>query len=445
LSIFPALMDRDFMYPALLLKVTGFTGRFCPTVLVSDSFIVAPPAQFYSFMAAGFSWNRASLLDMLGDPAGPDFNASIVREVMYLLLFPAKVDVPQTAFKAALDLITGTAYAAEFSSGGAPSHTFAPTPQTTPRHIERTSSDTSLNGTGDFSGLQSPTPEPATLPIARHDFAKAEKLLWSMLTAHDELSTTATPSKAEAAACLRVYRRLLQTAHWKPDSLSSKQTTRSGLLHFMSAATGANFSGDIDESQDAGQGGGSDALQSIVLEVEEVFCTLNLLSALCKALVLAHKTREKKLGPALFAGLNGANDTSTVSLEELFESVSVGTKSDFANSILECLSNCAYLWRRRYEPSLLATFKSANLLLQKPTNASPDSTAGTVSHPGGISGRPRTLVAHTLKEANRRFLLQDSPVIPASAVFRLVTKNIPLPKSVHEFIHLLFANRVTRI
>lgn len=198
-----------------------------------------------------------------------------------------------------------------------------------------------------------------------------------------------------------------------------------------------SFGGDIDENaHDPALGLGVETTaQGTVLEVEELFCTLNLLSSLCKALVLAHKTRERKNGH-----VSGAEETVTLSLQELFESVSVGTKSDFANSILECLSSCAYLWRRRYEPSLLAAFKSANLLLQRPPTGVHDEAA----HSEGRDQVARThsskgLVALTIREANRRFILQDAPLIPASAVFRLVTKNIPLPKSVHDFIHRLFA------
>jgi hypothetical protein len=361
---------------------------------------------------------------MLGDPASGEFNANIVREVLYLLVFPAKVETPQVAFQVMMDLITGSTYASELAAGES-------TPaegqqgsngKSATQHLERTGSEISL-----LAGAENAPSPFQTAPRAagaRQNYARAEKLLWSLLTSRDSISTACVPSKSEAAALLRVYRRVLQAAQWKPDTLANKQITKSGLLSFMAGGSGANFSGDIDESaHDALAHSGVDMTHSMVLEVEELFCTLNLLSALCKVLVLAHKTHEKKHA-------NGAAEDgeSHLSFEALFESVSVGTKSDFANSILESLSSCTYLWKRRFEGSLLMTFKTENLLLHKPRVAAVD----------GAPSSQRVDVSSTIKESNRRFLLQDTPLVPAAAVFRLVTKSIPLPKSVHEFIQRLF-------
>jgi hypothetical protein len=358
---------------------------------------------------------------MLGDPAAGEFNANIVREVLYLLVFPAKVETPQVAFQVMMDLITGATYASELVAGESGAADGQGSNGKVVAHLERTSSEMSLLG-----GAES-TPSPAQVGAvgARQNLARAEKLLWSLLTSRDSMSTAAVPSKGEAAALLRIYRRVLQAAQWKPDTLANKQITKSGLLSFMAGGSGANFSGDIDESaHDALAHSGVDITHAMVLEVEELFCTLNLLSALCKALVLAHKTHEKK-------HTGSADDgESHLSFEALFESVSVGTKSDFANSILECLSSCTYLWKRRFEGSLLMTFKVENLLLHKPKSSADSATSSTPSQ--------RADVASTIKEANKRFLLQEAPLVPASAVFRLVTKSIPLPKSVHEFIQRLF-------
>ena len=49
------------------------------------------------------------------------------------------------------------------------------------------------------------------------DLAKAEKLLWGLLTNQDENSNAANvvPTKAEAAMCLKLYRMVLNTADWK--------------------------------------------------------------------------------------------------------------------------------------------------------------------------------------------------------------------------------------
>ena len=402
-------------------------------------------------MFGGFAWNRMSLLDMLGDPAGLEFNANIVREAMYLLMFPAKVEVPQTAFQTMMDLVTGSAFAAELKTmqgvgGGAfgPGNALVTVNGNTSRTdktstgLERSASDASISGTGSTEAV----PLRAELGVShvlRQDLVKAEKLLWALLTAQDGMSTTAVPTKSEAAVCLRVYKRVLQLANWKPDSLANKQTTKSGLLSFIAVGASANFSGDIDDN--ALERAGVDTTQSIVFEVEELFCTLNMLAALCKAVVLAHKAHEKNHSvgaPGSGTHLPGGGLT-VMSCEALFDPVSVGTKSDFANSVLECLSSCAFLWRRRFEGSLLASFKAANLLLLKPIQEhSPHHPTASSNSSSSSHSRSTWLIAHTIREANRQYLLQHIPIIPAAAIFRLVTKNIPLPKSVHEFIQRLF-------
>lgn len=385
-------------------------------------------------MFAGFAWNRVSLVDMLGDPAGLDFSVSIVKEAMYLIMFPAKVELPHATFQVVMDLIMGTTYASELrgveNSVDKTATASNALTNIEAKHFERTSSDVSLSG---FT--ESDQQGGKTESTCKSDMAKTEKLLWTLLTSQDGLEMTAVPDKNEAGACLRVYRRILQTAAWKPDSLANKQITKSGLLSFI--AGGASTNGDVDDTvYDPARA--ADGIPTIVLEVEELFCILNFLAAICKALVLAHKAYEKKMISAVATGarIEGSESRlSVVSFAALFETVSVGTKSDFANSILECLNSCAFLWKRRFEASLLASFKMTSLELSKPT---PSSTISPESAQAPtLTGKE--LFLHTIRESNRRFVLLDAPVIPASAVFRLITKNIPLPKSVHDFIHRLFA------
>ena len=383
-------------------------------------------------MFAGFSWNKTSVVDMIGDPASGAFKPNAVREVMYLLMFPAKVELPSGSFHVMMDLMTGVVCANEMNSpspsastegiaeptlvpgspvaGGLGAHKVA---------LERTSSELSIAGDAHL-------PAAPAVQVSRHDLAHAEKLLWALLTAHGDTSAVAVPSKNEAALCLKLYRRVLHSAQWKPDSYSNKHAASSGLLSFVGIGIGAavNFSGNMDDSSAEAGAHGIDTTPSVVLEVEELYCAVNMLAALCKALVLAHKTYEKKHPDC------GGRE---VSCEELFSTLSVGTKSDVANSILECLSGCTYLWRRRFDSQLMATFKSASTML--PINAL-STSKDKVSEHGKYAGK---LSAHTVRESNKRFLLQESPQVPASAVFKVLTKHIPLPKSVHEFIQRLFA------
>lgn len=401
--------------------------------------------QFYSFMFSGFAWNRNSLLDMLGDPAGAAFNPNVVREVMYLLMFPPKVELSHVAFHVMMDLMTGVTFAGEMTVAAESRHhldvpstplnggrlSSASLNLSSPRHqsghpaLQRSNSEISLQG-AELTVTAGPV-------VLRHDLAKAEKLLWSLLTAHDDNAPIAVPSKNEAATCLKLYRRVLHTAQWKPDSLSSKQAPQAGLFSFVGLGGSSAFSRSMDDSNDLASVG-IDSTPSILLEVEELFCTINLLNAICKALVLAHKMREKKsatsaITTAIPAISTSVDDAVVLTFEQLFSALPVGTKSDVANSILECLNSCTYLWKRRFDASLMTSFREANILLSAKSNNTAENT---------VPETAMELVILTIKEANKRFVLQDAPSVPACAVFKVATKHLPLPKSVHEFIQRLF-------
>lgn len=399
-------------------------------------------------MFSGFAWNRNSLVDMLGDPTGAAFNPNIVREVMYLLIFPPKVELSHAAFSVMMDLMTGVTFAGEMNVAAESRHGQQDALPSPPRlssgastllfngaeashsTLPRTSSEISLQA-GESSLANSPI-------VLRHELAKAEKLLWALLTAHDDTAPIAVPSKSEAATCLKLYRRVLHTAQWKPDMLIKPQAPQPrGLFSFVGLGGGSSFSRSMDDSNNDSDGSGIESTPSILLEVEELFCVINLLSALCKALVLAHKNHEKKTGVS--ASAHGEDAVAVHSFEELFRTLSVGTKSDVANSILECLNSCAFLWRRRFDANLMTSFREANMLLTVKnitiaTAATPASADGKTT----VAESTKGLVAHSIKEANKRFLLQDAPTVPACAVFKIATKHLPLPKPVHDFIQRLF-------
>ena len=440
--------------------------------------------QFYCFMFAGFAWNRGCLVDMLGDPAGMNFNPNIVREVMYLLMFPSKVDLAHNAFHVMMDVMTGVTYSSEMngtqvrslqestSSNMLANNNSSSTNNknssansntgnskaggvnnvSKPTTLERTNSDASIlgMGSGGGGGVAGSAAGSVSLSVditavvMRHELARAEKLLWALLTAHDDTTPCAVPTKNEAAICLKLYRRVLQAAQWKPNALSDKQATSSGLLSFV-------YMGTATSTKDSDDPNSLSSTPSVVLEVEELFCTINMLSSLCKALVLGHKSFEKKTTVVETNNHTISNSNSDscafVSYDVLFQSLPVGIKSDVANSILECLSNCTFLWKRRFDAPLLTRFRDSNMLLKNTQPLLPPSTAvanrrddqNTSSHLSAGGGVGKALVLHTIKEANKRFLLQDVPTVPASAVFKVLTRHVPLPKSVHEFIQRLFS------
>jgi hypothetical protein len=450
--------------------------------------------QFYSFMFGGFAWNSGSLLDMVGNPSAPQgqqqqFNPSIVREVMYLLMFPSKLVVPPHQFHVMMDLLTSVTCTAELatmgSGGGGSSDPTLPTPRLNSSLARSSSEATLVNGNAGNAGEQVLATSAGTgagagaggAAAQEQQLAKAEKILWALLIAsggggddsnkNNSQSSSggggggggqyAVPSKGEAATCLRIYRRALQAASWKPDAWRERSASQVGLLNFVggSAAAAAAIGASVGGGRGGGAGAGGDADADeegkgridasavVALEVEEVFVLVNMLSVLCKAIVLAHKSYEKKLGvPSTVIGSSKV-EPQCVSYEVLFQALAVGTKSDVANSVLECLSSCTYIWKRRFDGNLLKNFKDATLLL-KHQQAVPQAAGAAV---GPLAVGPlasnlagRKLMLHTIMEANKRFLLQVIPTVPASAVFQILTWNLPLPQTVYSFIQRLFSH-----
>mmetsp|Transcript_1434 Transcript_1434/g.2386 ORF Transcript_1434/g.2386 Transcript_1434/m.2386 type:complete len:374 (-) Transcript_1434:385-1506(-) len=370
-------MERDFMYPVLLLK-------------------------FFVFIFAGFSWNRNSLIDMLGDPSSSKFSANIVREVMYLLMFPPKVQLTPTAFNVMMDLITG------LTGANASSDLLAMDNVSQHAKLQQlsvaTGTNSQLNGNSagsnhtnshSSSSSSSNSHSGTELAARRRELAQAEKLLWSLLTSHDPDTVCAVPTKSQAALCLKLYRRVLLAAEWRPDTLANRElsTGSGGLLGFVSVAT---FSRNLDGDDAAGDGSGGgvhssssggggsgqglDGTPAVLLDAEELFCTINMLSALCKILVLGYKAYEKKHP----GQLDDEALQREVPFEELFDGLAVGTKSDVANSILESLSNCTYLWKRRFDRKVVGTLKENNhLLLVDATNSSSNNNILS----SGVGGR----------------------------------------------------------
>jgi cAMP-dependent protein kinase regulator len=65
-----------------------------------------------------------------------------------------------------------------------------------------------------LDSAQDNTGETSNATVA--DLARSERLLWTLLTAHDDNAAATVPSMGDAALCLRLYRRVLQIAGWKP-------------------------------------------------------------------------------------------------------------------------------------------------------------------------------------------------------------------------------------
>lgn len=148
LSLLPAFIDCDFMYPALLTK-------------------------FYSFLHAGFAWNRNSTIDMIGDPSSAtDFG--ILREVASLLLFTQQLEKAAVAYSSILGVFTGELLRSTMA-----------------------------------------TDESEGLSFQITELVKVEKILWYLLNAPTGVEDVPAPNKIAASHCVRFYRRLLNIANWR--------------------------------------------------------------------------------------------------------------------------------------------------------------------------------------------------------------------------------------
>lgn len=348
-------------------------------------------------------------MDMLGDPSERSFSCSILREVLYLLLFPARKDVNPLEFNAMMDLITGQMCSLEMAA----------------LHVN------------EDCGAPSRGRDDVTSSGQLSQLARSEKLLWALLTAHNPHEVTSLPSKSEVALCLKVYRRVLSAAGWKVSAFENKTLTSSGLFNLVGLTGGSSrkalsFSVDLDDSSYDVESS-LDTTPSLVLEVEELYSIVNMQASLCKCIVLAFKSYEKTRipppPPPAVAECEEKGEEEVLLYQQLFDGLSVGTKSDVANSVLESLHSFAYLWKRRFDRDLLRSFRDSHTQLRA-TDLPALSPSPRLSRAAALS--------HTIKASNNRFVTQDVPILPAVALFKVVSKQLPLPKSVEEFIQRLF-------
>lgn len=373
-------------------------------------------------MYAGFTWNRSSVVDMIGESTDSDissgdsvsFDPSIVRDVLFMFLFPShRMDIPASKLHAVMDLITGSTIVDELTLSGVDRH--SDSGGGSPRTMDPMKGDTSAIPANNLERIASDMnmgQSVNTIKPSMTSIASAERVVWNLLTSPDAQGHCPIPGREDMTVCLKLYRKLIQAAEWKASNFGKKTDEPSGsLLGFMVLPIANN-----------GNQSSHEKIPSIVLEIEELFCTLNLLSAVSKAIVLAHKSYAKKL---LVGGTPA--DSSVFASDEVLGALAVGTRSDIANTILECLRSFSELWRRRFDDRLLRALQKSNSLL----------TGLSHSSPSEEKAKHDELIA-AMKLSNVQYLRQCGPVVPGTLLFKLLTRNIPLPNSVHDFIRRLF-------
>jgi len=235
---------------------------------------------------------------------------------------------------------------------------------------------------------------------------------------------------------------LLQAAQWKPTSVE-KPSRPAEVKVKGSGINGMRWPGGrVSE----GFGASPSALAGE--ELSEFFAAVNLLSVVCKAVIQGHNGHQKlqmaKNGHhKLMKAQNGhIGKASGLTFTHLMDSLSVGTKSDLANNLLESLAVCAHTWQGRLGLGLHSHFHAMGAAVFFQNSKLVVGKKGTK-----LADLPwKSLIVSRSEEESAvggsirvRFLLQDSPQIPASSIFKALTeKLLPLPVSVEEFISRLF-------
>lgn len=186
MSILPAFLDSEYMYPVILTK-------------------------YFCFLHAAFAWNRSSTIDMLnsnveegGSGGVPDY--SIIKEVTNLLLLSNnhQADRRSMECKEILNVFSAEVFSASHAANN-----------------EELNAD-SIN--------------------------LVEKIVWSLLTSKDNTATfnCLVPLKAETSQCLRYYKRLLHAADWRVGALP-KEVVEGTSAASNASKNESRFDAETDE------------------------------------------------------------------------------------------------------------------------------------------------------------------------------------------------------
>ena len=387
LSVLPGFVDSEFMVPALLLK-------------------------YYLLLHAGFSWNYATSMDILWIADGPGeaateadegvegggrFDASIIRDVVSVLLFRQQSDDVSPAQAAALSLFTGELYA-EPHDGASDTLSRASTASTTPT-----------------------AHSPASRAVPSH-IPHTDTLLWSVLTSPAAVDDIPVPSKEDAALCLKYYKRLLNLARWNAHTAPGAST---GPFAAASWLWGAATDTPLPS-----------------LEVEELLCVAHLMSVMAKAVVLAHGTHDQaeRADPSA-AGPSGAS-VGPLRLGAILRLLPPGLNSDIANSLLEALDRCVAVWRRRFRSLAILQGGAGTTAAGRALAWSGQAVAAGSSGHASSAPTPSAQRLVPFQQARARFFRSQVHGIPAMAFLGTrggVREKLPDPSVVDETLRRLFS------
>jgi hypothetical protein len=144
------------------------------------------------------------------------------------------------------------------------------------------------------------------------------------------------------------------------------------------------------------------------LDADEFFCIMYLVCTLCKLIIFGYNAIEKKSNTTNASTASSAIPTK-YSLEMLISILPVGSKTDIANSFLESLEHCMYIWRLRFE----------------------------TLHFSLILGRHSTSTVDILAVAKMNYMKQLRP-FPAVKILKVLCNKLPIEKSVEGVLERIF-------
>jgi hypothetical protein len=354
----------------------GLSISMLPAFSDGDYLMPSLSVKYFTFLHAGFAWNGDATRDMIQSTEGVP-NASILKEVLSLLLLCKTASKePNDLHQAVTSTLCGDIY---FPLGGA-------TPSTSPSSSQREG----------MSSFTSTTEEFLTMSA----LAGSEKQLWNLLNSSTSVHDAACPSKAEASTLLRHYRKLLSSSKWRSVPVRS-----SGLLMGFAFGQKKKIEDSVFDS-----------------EVDAFYSTIQILSVLCRAIVLARNTREKMKSTKKLENENSS--CSDVTFGVLMEGMAPGTKSDIANALLAALEHCAIHTKKRFK----------NLSVDLPIS----SIEELRNLNSGIRKSPSSISSVQKREESIKFISKSAPALPALAVLKTISDFLPLPKSVEETIQTMF-------
>ncbi len=376
-------MDRDIFLPSILVKVSI---TFCYPIFMQSHYFY----KYYTFMYAGLAWNRPAVIDMLGEPDSDQFSTQIIGDAINLILFPNRSLISDAAYKNLLHLLS-------FDDKTLYQHI------TASHHIDIASEEGYVRAEH----------------VKMSDISKAEKQLWNLVGMESEDELFEAPSRLMASYLLRLYRKILNESHWKAQDFSSKNSEVYSFMEFM----GINnvFSSQLDRATASKLVNDGFLIDS---EMEELFCCFNLLALTSRAFLVSYNAMQKhKLSES-----TKVQTEKSVSYQQVLKSLGFGIKSDLANSILEGLNGFTVIWKRRFRKQLLRKLRYMGLFHRGCTG---------INESIFKCSELEDLRSCTMR-LNRRYLIQRQPVIPAYAIFRVLCCDLPLPKSLEEYVDRMF-------